>query len=155
MGRKLHRADGTRRAPVAFMVGLLYMEHGFAKILDFSHQSTHVSYAPFTLNPGLQELLEFVGGLLLVLGSFTRTITSVLAGNMAVASREASSRCSTAESWQSSTVSSFSIFGWPAVGASPPAAPAPADYGGSSQSAPRLCLCRCPCRADHIGRQNT
>jgi putative oxidoreductase len=85
MGRKLHRADGTRRAPVAFMVGLLYMEHGFAKILDFSHQSTHVPYAPFTLNPGLQELLEFVGGLLLVLGSFTRTITSVLAGNMAVA----------------------------------------------------------------------
>jgi uncharacterized membrane protein YphA (DoxX/SURF4 family) len=24
------------------MVGMLYMEHGFAKILDFPHQSTHM-----------------------------------------------------------------------------------------------------------------
>ena len=42
-------------------------------------------YAPFTLNPGLQGLLEFVGGLLLALGFFTRTVAFVLAGNMAVA----------------------------------------------------------------------
>jgi uncharacterized membrane protein YphA (DoxX/SURF4 family) len=37
------------------MVGLLYMEHGLAKILDFPHQQTHAPYALFTLNPGLQE----------------------------------------------------------------------------------------------------
>ena len=67
------------------MVGLLYMEHGFAKIFDFPHQPTHAPYAPFTLNPGLQGLLEFVGGLLLALGFFTRTVAFVLAGNMAVA----------------------------------------------------------------------
>src|SRR5580704_15492621 len=67
------------------MVGMLYMEHGFAKILDFPHQSTHVPYAPFTLNPGLQGLLEFVGGLLLALGLFTRTVAFILAGDMAVA----------------------------------------------------------------------
>jgi putative oxidoreductase len=67
------------------MVGMLYMEHGFAKILDFPHQPNHVLYAPFTLNPGLQGLLEFVGGLLLALGLFTRTVAFVLAGNMAVA----------------------------------------------------------------------
>jgi putative oxidoreductase len=67
------------------MVGLLYMGHGFAKILDFPHQSTHVPYAPFTLNPGLQGLLEFVGGLLLALGFFTRTVAFILAGDMAVA----------------------------------------------------------------------
>ena len=44
------------------MVGLLYMEHGLAKILDFPHQPNHAPYALFTLNPGLQGLLELVGG---------------------------------------------------------------------------------------------
>ena len=67
------------------MVGLLYMEHGLAKILDFPHQPNHAPYALFTLVPGLQGLLELVGGLLLALGFFTRTVAFVLAGNMAVA----------------------------------------------------------------------
>ena len=67
------------------VVGVLYMEHGLAKILDFPHQPTHAPYALFTLNPGLQGLLELVGGLLLALGWFTRTVAFVLAGNMAVA----------------------------------------------------------------------
>jgi putative oxidoreductase len=67
------------------MVGLLYMEHGLAKILDFPHQPNHAPYALFTLNPGLQGLLELVGGLVLALGLFTRTVAFILAGNMAVA----------------------------------------------------------------------
>jgi putative oxidoreductase len=67
------------------MVGLLYMEHGLAKILDFPHQPNHAPYALFNLNPGLQGLLELVGGLLLALGLFTRCVAFVLAGNMAVA----------------------------------------------------------------------
>jgi putative oxidoreductase len=67
------------------IIGLLYMEHGLAKILGFPHQPNHVPYAPFTLNPGLQGLLELVGGLLLALGLFTRTVAFILAGNMAVA----------------------------------------------------------------------
>ncbi|MGB9649997.1 MAG: DoxX family protein [Stellaceae bacterium] len=37
------------------------------------------------LNPGLQGLLELVGGLLLALGLFTRTVAFILAGDMAVA----------------------------------------------------------------------
>ena len=67
------------------IVGVLYMEHGLAKILDFPHQPNHVPYAPYTLNPGLQGLLELVGGLLIALGLFTLTVAFVLAGNMAVA----------------------------------------------------------------------
>src|ERR1700739_4643918 len=67
------------------MIGMLYMEHGLAKILDFPHQSNHVTYALFTLNPGVQGLLELVGGLLLALGLFTRTVAFILAGDMAVA----------------------------------------------------------------------
>ena len=67
------------------IVGLLYLEHGLAKLLDFPHQTTHAPYALLTLNPGLQGLLELVGGLLLALGLFTRTVGFILAGNMAIA----------------------------------------------------------------------
>src|ERR1700730_2760841 len=67
------------------MVGVLYMGHGLAKILDFPHQPNHAPYALFTLVPGLQGLLELVGGLLLALGLFTRPVAFVLSGNMAVA----------------------------------------------------------------------
>ena len=122
------------------IIGLLYMEHGLAKILDFPHQPNHAPYALLTLNPGLQGLLELVGGLLLALGLFTRTVAFVLAGNMAsrrfssreivdcehnsspegnrspiswCTRREVSSRCSTAGNWRSSIASSSSISGWP------------------------------------------
>ena len=67
------------------MVGVLYTEHGLAKMVDFPHQPNHAPYALFTLVPGLQGLLELVGGLLLALGLFTRTVAFILAGNMAVA----------------------------------------------------------------------
>jgi len=67
------------------IVGLLCAEHGLAKLLDFPHQPTHAPYALFTLNPGLQGLLELVGGLLLALGLWTRSVAFILSGNMAVA----------------------------------------------------------------------
>lgn len=67
------------------MVGLLFLEHGLAKLLDFPHQPNHAAYTLLTVNPGLQGLLELVGGLLLVLGLFTRCVAFVLAGDMAVA----------------------------------------------------------------------
>src|SRR5437763_16930288 len=67
------------------MVGLLFIEHGLAKLLDFPHQPNHAAYTLFTVNPGLQGLLELVGGLLLTLGLFTRCVGFVLAGDMAVA----------------------------------------------------------------------
>jgi putative oxidoreductase len=67
------------------VVGLLYMEHGLAKVVGFPLQPNHKAYELFTLNPGIQGLLELVGGLLLALGLFTRTVAFILAGNMAVA----------------------------------------------------------------------
>src|SRR5260370_16172533 len=70
---------------VRIIVGLLYMEHGLAKVLVFPLQPNHAPYALFNLNPGLQGLLELVGGLLLALGLFTRTVAFILAGDMAVA----------------------------------------------------------------------
>ena len=56
------------------MLGLLFMEHGLAKVLGFPLQPSHAPYALLTLNPGLQGMLELVGGLLLALGLFTRTV---------------------------------------------------------------------------------
>ena len=67
------------------IVGLLYMEHGLEKIVGFPVQPNHRAYALFTLVPGLQGLLELVGGLLLALGLYTRIVAFILAGNMAVA----------------------------------------------------------------------
>jgi putative oxidoreductase len=67
------------------VVGLLYMEHGLAKVVGFPLQPNHKAYELFTLNPGIQGLLELVGGLLLALGLFTRTVAFILAGNMAAA----------------------------------------------------------------------
>ena len=77
--------DSYMLSILRIMVGVLYMEHGLAKILDFPHQPNHAPYALFTLVPGLRGLLELVGGLLLALGLFTRCVAFVLAGNMAVA----------------------------------------------------------------------
>jgi putative oxidoreductase len=67
------------------IVGLLYMEHGLEKVVGFPLQPNHRAYALFTLVPGLQGLLELVGGLLLALGLYTRIVAFILAGNMAVA----------------------------------------------------------------------
>ena len=100
------------------MVGLLYMEHGLAKMLDFPHQPNHAPYALFTLNPGLQGLLELVGGLLLALGLFTRPLPFVLAGDMGgrlfhgARARDVFPLLH-AGSWRSSTRSSSSISGSP------------------------------------------
>jgi putative oxidoreductase len=67
------------------MVGVLFLEHGLAKIFGFPHQPNHVAYTLLTLNPGLQALSELVGGLALALGLFTRPVAFILAGDMAVA----------------------------------------------------------------------
>jgi putative oxidoreductase len=61
------------------------MEHGLAKVLGFPLQPNHTPYALFSLNPGFQGLLELLGGLLLALGLFSRTVAFILAGDMAVA----------------------------------------------------------------------
>ena len=67
------------------IIGLLYMEHGLAKVVGFPLQPNHKAYELFTLNPGIQGLLELVGGLLLAFGLLTRPVAFILAGNMAVA----------------------------------------------------------------------
>jgi putative oxidoreductase len=67
------------------MAGLPFFQNGTSKLLKFPPPATPRAYDLFTLNPGLQGPLELVGGLLIVLGLFTRPVAFILAGDMAVA----------------------------------------------------------------------
>jgi putative oxidoreductase len=67
------------------MLGLLFMEHGTAKVFDFPHQETHKVLDLLTLNPGAQGLIELIGGFLFAVGLFTRPVAFILAGDVAVA----------------------------------------------------------------------
>lgn len=67
------------------MVGLLFMEHGTAKILSFPAVANARPYQLFTLSPGLSGLLELIGGALIVVGLFTRPVAFLLSGEMAFA----------------------------------------------------------------------
>jgi putative oxidoreductase len=67
------------------MAGLPFFQTGTGKLLNFPPPATPRAYDLFTLNPGLQGPLELVGGLLIVLGLFTRPVAFILAGDMAVA----------------------------------------------------------------------
>lgn len=65
------------------MSGLLLLQHGTTKILGFPPSA--MSHAPLTTLAGFAGILELVGGLLLVIGLFTRPTAFVLSGMTAVA----------------------------------------------------------------------
>jgi putative oxidoreductase len=62
---------------------LIFMEHGTQKLLGFP-PSANPSPALFSLY-GFAGTLEIVGGMLLVLGLFTRPVAFILSGEMAFA----------------------------------------------------------------------
>ena len=65
------------------VAGLLFLEHGTQKFFAFPVRVTAAPHLVSLL--GLQGCLEVVGGVLIILGLFTRPVAFVLAGNMAVA----------------------------------------------------------------------
>jgi putative oxidoreductase len=65
------------------VVGLLFLEHGTQKTLDFP-PSPNPAPALLSLQ-GVQGVIELVGGVLILLGLFTRPVAFILSGNMAVA----------------------------------------------------------------------
>jgi len=66
-----------------FMTGLLILQHGCAKYLNFPvGPMNHAS--PSTMS-GAAGILELAGGILLVLGLFTRPVAFILSGMCAVA----------------------------------------------------------------------
>ena len=60
------------------------MQHGTAKHLKFPFVQT-MANVPATSLPGVAGFLELVGGVLLVIGLFTRTTAFILSGMTAVA----------------------------------------------------------------------
>ncbi len=66
------------------MAALLYMQHGMQKLLNFPPPATPM---PDPLPPILlaSGALELVGGFLLLIGFFTRSVAFILCGMMAVA----------------------------------------------------------------------
>ena len=65
------------------MTGLLFLEHGTQKLLAFPPPA-NPGPALFSLL-GLQGIIELVGGVLLLIGVFTRPGAFILAGEMAIA----------------------------------------------------------------------
>lgn len=66
------------------ITGLLFLQHGTAKILSFPPSDMAGRGVSLTL-PGLSGLFELIGGALIVIGLFTRPVAFILAGMMAVA----------------------------------------------------------------------
>ena len=66
------------------VVAFLFIAHGTQKFFGFPAADARAT-VPLLSQLGLASVLEMVGGLLLLLGLFTRPVAFVLAGEMAVA----------------------------------------------------------------------
>ena len=66
------------------MAGLLLLQHGTAKLLKFPVVQS-MANLNLTSLPGIAGFLELVGGVLLILGLFTRPVAFILSGMTAVA----------------------------------------------------------------------
>src|SRR3954449_11309409 len=79
----LDRFSPHMLAVLRIVVALLFLSHGTQKLLGFP-ASPNPGPALFSIY-GLAGVLEIVGGLLLVLGLFTRPVAFILSGEMAFA----------------------------------------------------------------------
>jgi putative oxidoreductase len=64
------------------VIGLLFLEHGTSKLLDFPHGPVQPAMGSLIW---FQGIIEIVGGVLLTIGFLTRPVAFILAGDMAVA----------------------------------------------------------------------
>ncbi len=71
-------------AALRIVVGFLFLQHGTAKLFHVPHVALFDSLQLLSLI-GLAGVLEVVGGLLLLLGLFTKPAAFILSGEMAVA----------------------------------------------------------------------
>jgi putative oxidoreductase len=79
-------ATWTPRALAALRIvtAFLFLQHGTAKLLHLPHVAMFDGLQPLSLI-GFAGVLEIVGGLLVLLGWFTRPAAFILSGEMAVA----------------------------------------------------------------------
>ncbi len=64
------------------VAGLLFLEHGTAKLLHFPHVAAFDHIPPLIMVAGV---IELVGGALVTVGLFTRIAAFIMSGEMAVA----------------------------------------------------------------------
>lgn len=67
-----------------FITGLLFLEHGSSKLFGFPHSPMFDGLQILSVF-GIGGILELCGGILILLGAFTRIVAFVLAGEMAFA----------------------------------------------------------------------
>jgi putative oxidoreductase len=65
------------------VAALLFFEHGTQKLLGYPPGQPYTGFPNFSLL-GIAGMLEFVGGLLLLVGLFTRPTAFIMSGEMAV-----------------------------------------------------------------------
>jgi putative oxidoreductase len=70
-------------AVLRIMAALLFLEHGTQKLLGFPPSPN--PGPPIASLLGVQGLIELIGGILLLIGLFTRVVAFILSGDMAVA----------------------------------------------------------------------
>ena len=80
----LQRWAGHLRSVLRIVAAFLFMAHGTQKLFALPTSEPQQTVPIFSLM-GLAGVLETLGGLLLLLGLFTRPVAFVLAGEMAVA----------------------------------------------------------------------
>jgi putative oxidoreductase len=81
------RFEGVTLLLLRVMAGLMFMQHGAQKLFGQlgGWRGEPGNTAPLLSQPGLAGVLEVFGGLLIVLGLFTRPVAFLLSGMMAVA----------------------------------------------------------------------
>jgi len=81
------KANASRMLSILrIMTGLVFMQHGLQKLIGFPPPATPGPARDFlALGGGLHGLGEAVGGLLILLGLFTRPVAFLLSGEMAFA----------------------------------------------------------------------
>ena len=80
----LDRWQGPLLSLLRIVAALLFLEHGTSKLLGFPHMDMPMAITVGSL-PWIAGLIELVGGLLLLVGLFTRPTAFLLSGEMAVA----------------------------------------------------------------------
>ena len=73
-----------RKARLRIVAALLFLQHGAAKLFGVPHVAMFDGLKLFSLL-GAAGVIEVVGGLLLLVGLFTRPVAFILSGQMAVA----------------------------------------------------------------------
>jgi putative oxidoreductase len=76
--------SGVLLSVLRVMSGLLLLQHGTVKYLNFPIHERMNNASPMTMG-GAAGILELVGGILLIIGLFTRPVAFILSGMTAVA----------------------------------------------------------------------